>query len=82
MVAREAQVTANVHITPMRASRALALRYLATKFGVDMEALAVRATCLHFRQAQTSKGLGKPAVCFSHAPCHCTTGTMNTLNNP
>ena len=42
MEAREAQVMANVHITPMRASRALALRYLATKFGVDMEALAVR----------------------------------------
>ena len=35
---------ANVHITPMRASRALALRYLATKFGVDVESLAVRAS--------------------------------------
>ena len=33
----------NVHITPMRASRALALRFLATKFGLGMDAFTVRA---------------------------------------
>ena len=33
----------NVHITPMRASRALALRFLATKFGLGMDAFMVRA---------------------------------------
>lgn len=41
MVVEDGQVMANVHITPMRASRALALRYLATKFGIDMENVAV-----------------------------------------
>jgi hypothetical protein len=46
MVAEGRQVMANVHITPMRASRALALRYLATKFGVDVETLAVRGRAL------------------------------------
>ncbi len=35
---------ANVHITPMRASRALALRYLATKFGTDTENITVSAS--------------------------------------
>ena len=35
---------ANVHITPMRASRALALRYLATKFSTDTENIAVSAS--------------------------------------
>ncbi len=43
MVVEDGQVMANVHITPMRASRALALRYLATKFGIDMENVAVGA---------------------------------------
>ena len=33
----------HVHITPMRASRALALRFLATKFGLGMDAFTVRA---------------------------------------
>ncbi len=47
MVAEGRQVMANVHITPMRASRALALRYLATKFGVDIETLAVRGAAFH-----------------------------------
>lgn len=42
MAVEEGQVQANVHITPMRASRALALRYLATKFGADTENIAVR----------------------------------------
>ena len=55
MVAEGRQVTANVHITPMRASRALALRYLATKFGVDTEALAVRANPCPL-SARTSSG--------------------------
>ena len=34
---------ANVHITPMRASRALALRYLATRFSTDTENIAVHS---------------------------------------
>ena len=34
---------ANVHITPMRASRALALRHLATKFSTDTENIAVHS---------------------------------------
>lgn len=47
MVVEDEQVVATVHITPMRASRALALRYLATKFGADMENIVVRACTLH-----------------------------------
>lgn len=42
MAVEDEQVMANVHITPMRASRALALRYLATKFGTNMENIVVR----------------------------------------
>ncbi len=41
MAVEDGQVQANVHITPMRASRALALRYLATKFSTDTENIAV-----------------------------------------
>ena len=41
MEVEDGQVQANVHITPMRASRALALRYLATKFSTDTENIAV-----------------------------------------
>ncbi len=44
MAVEEGQVQANVHITPMRASRALALRYLATKFGTDTENITVSAS--------------------------------------
>lgn len=43
MAVEDGQVQANVHITPMRASRALALRYLATKFSTDTENIAVVA---------------------------------------
>ncbi|KAK9919093.1 hypothetical protein WJX75_009336 [Coccomyxa subellipsoidea] len=43
MVVEDEQVVATVHITPMRASRALALRYLATKFGADMENIVLVA---------------------------------------
>ena len=42
MVVEDETVVATVHITPMRASRALALRYLATKFAADMENIVVR----------------------------------------
>ena len=44
MAVEDGQVQANVHITPMRASRALALRYIATKFSTDTENIAVSAT--------------------------------------
>lgn len=43
MAAEGQAVVPNVHITPMRASRALALRFLATKFGLGMNAFTVRA---------------------------------------
>ena len=43
MAVEEGQMQANVHITPMRASRALVLRYLATKFSTDTENIAVRS---------------------------------------
>jgi hypothetical protein len=45
MALEDGQVQANVHITPMRASRALALRYLATKFSTDTENIAVSFSC-------------------------------------
>ena len=51
MAVEDGQVQANVHITPMRASRALALRYLATKFSTDTENIAVSLSCrdsMHF----------------------------------
>ena len=43
MAVEDGQMQANVHITPMRASRALALRYLATKFSTDTENIAVHS---------------------------------------
>ena len=43
MAVEDGQMQANVHITPMRASRALALRYLATKFSTDTENIAVQS---------------------------------------
>ena len=41
MVPEEDDLISNVHITPLRASRALALRYLANKFNLDMERVTV-----------------------------------------
>lgn len=43
MAVEDGQMQANVHITPMRASRALALRYLATRFSTDTENIAVHS---------------------------------------
>lgn len=42
MVPEDDDLISNVHITPLRASRALALRYLANKFNLDMERITVR----------------------------------------
>ena len=39
-------VAAVMHITPIRASRALALRFLAAKFGLDMSALLVMSRAI------------------------------------
>ena len=48
-----AVLLSNVHITPVRASRALSLRYLANRFGLDMDGVAVS-----FRQgAELPSGL-------------------------
>lgn len=41
MVPEDDDLISNVHITPLRASRALALRYLANKFNLDMERVTV-----------------------------------------
>lgn len=41
MVPEDDDLISNVHITPLRASRALALRYLANKFNLDMERITV-----------------------------------------
>ncbi|KAL3157983.1 hypothetical protein ABBQ32_012382 [Trebouxia sp. C0010 RCD-2024] len=41
MVPEEGDLISNVHITPLRASRALALRFLANKFNLDMERVTV-----------------------------------------
>ena len=41
MVPEEGDLISNVHITPLRASRALALRFLANKFNLDMERITV-----------------------------------------
>ena len=74
MVAREGQVMANVHITPMRASRALALRYLATKFGVDMEALAVRQPSHPGLQWKGNNKRSPQALTSSTVVAHCAAG--------
>lgn len=42
MVPEDGDMVSNVHITPLRASRALSLRYLANKFNLDMERITVR----------------------------------------
>ncbi len=42
MVSEEGDMLSNVHITPLRASRALSLRYLANKFNLNMERITVR----------------------------------------
>lgn len=41
MVPEEGDLVSNVHITPLRASRALSLRYLANKFNLDMTRITV-----------------------------------------
>lgn len=41
MVPEQGDLISNVHITPLRASRALALRFLANKFNLDMERVTV-----------------------------------------
>ena len=41
MVPSKDELLSNVHITPVRASRALSLRYLASRFGLDMDGVAV-----------------------------------------
>ena len=41
MVPEDDDLISNVHITPLRASRALALRYIANKFNLDMERVTV-----------------------------------------
>jgi hypothetical protein len=43
IVPRDGELISNVHITPLRASRALAMRFLASKFGLEggMEAMTV-----------------------------------------
>ncbi len=46
MVPEDDDLISNVHITPLRASRALALRYLANKFNLDMERITVRSLTL------------------------------------
>ncbi len=46
MVPEDDDLISNVHITPLRASRALALRYLANKFNLDMERITVRSPTL------------------------------------
>lgn len=41
MVPEDDDLISNVHITPLRASRALALRFIANKFNLDMERVTV-----------------------------------------
>ena len=56
MVPEDSDMVSNVHITPLRASRALSLRYLANKFNLDMERITVSASLsmdsCHFRCMQ------------------------------
>ena len=66
---------ANVHITPMRASRALALRYLATKFSTDTENIAVSA---FFPAAVCAKLAGKRRqLVWTNDPPHSTALDFN-----
>ena len=41
MVPSKDELLSNVHITPVRTSRALSLRYLANRFGLDMDGVSV-----------------------------------------
>ena len=43
MVPAEGELHSHMHITPLRSSRALALRFLANKFGLDMTNFTVSA---------------------------------------
>lgn len=43
MVPSEGELHSHLHITPMRGTRALALRFLANKFGLDMSDFTVRS---------------------------------------
>lgn len=39
MVPADGELHSHMHVTPLRSSRALALRFLANKFGLDMSKL-------------------------------------------
>lgn len=57
MVPEDDDLISNVHITPLRASRALALRYLANKFNLDMERITVRSLTLPCRMHASLHGM-------------------------
>lgn len=62
----------HVHITPMRAGRALSLRFLATKFGLGMDAFTVRPSfailCLQTNHTAHTPVLAS-ASAWTPSPC-------------
>lgn len=57
MVPQEGELHSHMHLTPMRGTRALALRFLANKFGLDMTHFTVSSLplpCLHQAQDKVS----------------------------
>ncbi len=66
MVPEDDDLISNVHITPLRASRALALRFLANKFNLDMESITVSfLPCSKAKQSPylAASSSGKTCVC-------------------
>lgn len=75
MAAEGKAVVPHVHITPMRASRALSLRFLATKFGLGMDAFTVRPSChmllandSHCAHSSAGFSLGMDAITLRPLP--------------
>ena len=63
MVPAEGELHSHMHITPLRSSRALALRFLATKFGLDMTNFTVSPA------APRTRNPLKPAACHQPPAC-------------
>ena len=63
MVPEDDDLISNVHITPLRASRALALRFLANKFNLDMERITVNM------QLQAAYGPDLLSRCVMYGIC-------------
>lgn len=55
MVPSEGELHSHMHVTPLRSSRALALRFLANKFGLDMSKFTVSHKGLLIKDKHTPR---------------------------